>query len=165
VSASRPKNGFVLIATSIALIILLALAGLAVDVGRMYVIKSELQAFTDAAALSAAACLDSTGPGLGKAQKAPLELTTGPNAMKWDLGTRPVTEFTSTFAQGDTTPDAKTWQAEPQDAANYRFVRVVATVPAPLIFLKPFQAMHADFMTVAVVSVATNSPTGARLVQ
>jgi uncharacterized membrane protein len=165
VSASRPKNGFVLIATSIALMILLALAGLAVDVGRMYVIKSELQAFADAAALSAAACLDGSGPGLAKARQAPRELTTGPNAMKWDLGTQPIAEFTSTFAQGDTTPDTKTWQAEPKDAGSYRFVRVVATVPAPLIFLRPFQALHADFMTVAVASIAANSPTGARLVQ
>ena len=49
------QRGFVLIATSIALTILLALAALGIDIGRMYVIRAELQSFTDAAALSAAA--------------------------------------------------------------------------------------------------------------
>lgn len=164
-SASRPKNGFVLIATSIALVILLALAGLAVDIGRMYVIKSELQAFADAASLTAAPRLNGSEAGLTLARQAPLELTTGPNAMKWDMGTRPVTEFTSDFAQGDAAPDPKTWQAQPKEAANFRFVRVVATAQAPLIFLRPFQAARADFATVAASSVAVNTPTGARLVQ
>ena len=50
----RPRNGFVLIVTCVALTILLAFAALGIDIARMYVIKSELQAFTDAAALSAA---------------------------------------------------------------------------------------------------------------
>jgi len=162
VSASRPRNGFVLIATSIALVILLALAGLAVDIGRMYVVKSELQAFADAAALSAAASLPS---GVANARQAPLELTKGPNAMKWDLGNQAITEFTVEFALGGTAPDPKTWEKQPKDEGDYHFVRVIATVPAPLIFLRPFQALHSDFMTVAVSGVAAQSPTGARLLQ
>ncbi len=46
--------GFVLIVTCIAMTLVLGFAALGVDLGRMYVIQSELQAFTDAAALSAA---------------------------------------------------------------------------------------------------------------
>ena len=164
-STSRPKKGFVLIATCIALAILLAVAALAVDIGRMYVIKSELQAFADASALTAAMRLDGTDAGVARARQASSDLATGPNAMKWDLGTKPVTEFTSTFAQGDAAPDPKTWQAQPKDAANYRFVRVVATAPAPLIFLRPFQALNQDFATVAASSVATNTPPAARLIE
>src|SRR5712691_9034010 len=61
VSNVRPsKKGFVLVVTCIALAILLGMAGLAVDAGRLYVVKSELQAFADAAALSAALELDGT---------------------------------------------------------------------------------------------------------
>ena len=50
-ASSRSDQGFVLIVTCIVLAILLALAGLGIDIGRMYVIQSELQAFSDAAAL------------------------------------------------------------------------------------------------------------------
>ena len=163
-SAARPKNGFVLIVTCIVLVILMALAGLAIDIGRMYVIKSELQAFTDAAALSAAVQLDGSAAGLARARQAPAQLTAGPNAMKWDLGTQTVTEIASSFAQGDAAPDPNSWQTDPRDAANYRFVRVVATAPAPLIFLRAFQVLHSDFSTVAASSVAAVSPS-LRLVQ
>ncbi len=164
-SAARPKNGFVLIATCIALAILLAVAALAVDIGRMYVIKSELQAFADAAALTAAMRMDGSDAGLARARQAPADLATGPNAMKWDLGTRPVTEFTATFAEGEAAPDPNTWQAQPKDAASFRFVRVVATAPAALIFLRPFQALNQDFARVAASSVALNTSSSARLVQ
>ena len=40
-SAARSQKGFVLIVTCIVLAILMAFAGLGVDIGRMYVIKSE----------------------------------------------------------------------------------------------------------------------------
>ena len=160
-SPSRSRNGFVLIATCIALVILMALAGLAVDIGRMYVIKSELQAFADSAALTAAVQLNN-GP--LQARNAVQELTTGANAMKWDLGSRPISDFTLAFAQGDTAPDPKSWQAEPKDFANRRFVRVIASAPAPLIFLRPFVYFQPDFAAVSAASIATNAPS-VRLVQ
>ena len=50
--------------------LLLGLAGLAIDIGRMYVIRAELQAFTDAAALSAALQLNGTDSGLARARAA-----------------------------------------------------------------------------------------------
>ena len=66
-SAARSQKGFVLIVTCIVLAILIALAALGIDVGRMYVIKSELQAFADAAALNAAIQMDGTDQGLERA--------------------------------------------------------------------------------------------------
>ena len=51
-----------LIVTCIAMTVLLGFAALGVDLGRMYVIQTELQAFTDAAAVSAAMELDGTSP-------------------------------------------------------------------------------------------------------
>ena len=39
----RSEEGFVLIVTAISLTILLALAALGIDIGRMYVIRAELQ--------------------------------------------------------------------------------------------------------------------------
>src|SRR5580704_6463948 len=88
------KKGFVLIVTCIVLTILLGLAGLGIDIGRMYVIQSELQAFSDAAALNAALQLDGTEPGIARARHAASELATGPHAMKWDMGSQPINDIT-----------------------------------------------------------------------
>ena len=154
-----------MIATCISLVILLAIAGLIVDIGRMYVIKSEMQAFADAAALNAAVQMDGTNDGLARARSSAIQLTTGPHAMKWDMGTQPITEINTTFAKGEAAPDDKSWQTEPSTAEGRRFVRVVATAPAPLIFLRAFETIKADFSTVAASSVASNTPAGVRLIQ
>ena len=117
----RPKNGFVLIVTCVALTILLAFAALGIDIARMYVIQSELQAFTDAAALGAAMQLDGGAEGIGRAHKAATQLAIGPHAMKWDLGTKAISEIAESFAEGSETPDPKTWAADPKDAARLPF--------------------------------------------
>jgi uncharacterized membrane protein len=139
------EDGFVLIVTCIVLAILLGLAGLGIDIGRMYVIKSELQAFSDAAALNAALQLDGTDAGLDRARHAASELATGPHAMKWDLGSQPITEITSSFVKND--------------------VRVVVSAPAPLIFLRALPAGNAGFSNVSASSMARKTPDGARLIQ
>jgi uncharacterized membrane protein len=161
----RSNEGFVLIVTCIALAILIGLAGLGIDVGRMYVIQSELQAFADASALNAALQLDGTSNGIARARRAALEFASGPHAMKWDLGTQPISGVVATFATGDALPDPKTWQAEPHTATNPHFVRVVVSVPAPLVFLRVLPAGQSGFSTVAASSVAAKTQRGARLVQ
>lgn len=143
----------------------MAVAGLGIDIGRMYLIKSELQAFCDAAALSAALRLDGSDQGIKSAQQAPAELASGPNAMMWDMGTKPITEISTSFAKGETTPDVSSWQAEPKAAGDPHFVRVVVTVQAPVIFLRAFQPMKDDAAMVSVASVAMKTPQSARLVQ
>lgn len=143
----------------------MALAGLGIDIGRMYLIKNELQAFADAAALSAALRLDGTDQGIQGARKAPGELAAGPNAMKWDMGTQPITEIAVSFAKGETSPDSKTWQTEPGGAGDFHFIRVIASAPAPLIFLRVFQPLKTDASLVAAASVAVKTPQSVRLVQ
>jgi uncharacterized membrane protein len=165
VSAAKSQKGFVLIVTCIVLAILMALAGLGIDIGRMYIIKSELQAFADAAALNAAIQLDGTDQGLARARTAAAELAAGPNAMKWDMGTQPIANITANFAKGETTPDPNSWQEKPAAASDQHFVRVVASAPAPLIFLRAFQALNADFSTVAAAGVAGKIADNVRLLQ
>jgi hypothetical protein len=165
VANHQSKKGFVLIVTSIALVILLAIGGVGIDLGRMYLIKSELQAFADAAALTAALRLDGTAEGLKAAGAAPRELAAEPNAMKWDMGTRAITEISISFAKGDTAPDLKTWQTAPREAEGFLFVRVAASAPAPVIFLRAFQPLKSDAALVVAASVAANTPDTARLVQ
>ena len=141
----RSNKGFVLIVTCIVLAILLGLAGLGIDIGRMYVIRSELQAFSDAAALNAALQLDGTEQGIARARQAASALTTGPHAMKWDLGSQPITDITSSFVKND--------------------VRVVVSAPAPLIFLRAFPAGASGFSHVTASSMARKTVDGARLIQ
>jgi Flp pilus assembly protein TadG len=163
VAVRRSKRGFVLIVTSIALTILLALAALGIDIGRMYLIRAELQSFTDAAALSAAIQLDGTDLGFTNARAGAGRLATGPHAMQWDLGTRRITAMATSFAQGTAEPDEKTWQEQPKGPGDYRFVRVVATASAPVIFLRVFQPLAST--TIAAASVAAKTEDSARLVR
>jgi Flp pilus assembly protein TadG len=159
-STSPAEKGFVLIATSIALTILLALAALGIDIGRMYVIRAELQSFADAAALSAALQLDGTAAGFANARSGAGRLATGPHAMRWNLGTEPITNVATSFSQ-----DSKTWQDAPQPGSDYRFVRVVATEHAPVIFLRIFQPLGLGSSTVAAASVAARVENNARLIR
>jgi uncharacterized membrane protein len=165
VSAAKSEKGFVLIVTCIVLAILMALAALGIDIGRMYVIKSELQAFADAAALNAAIQLDGTDQGLARARTAAVELASGPNAMKWDMGTHAIADITASFAKGDAVPGPNSWEEKPSAAGDRRFVRVVASAPAPLMFLRAFQALNADFSTVTAAGAAGKIADKVRLLQ
>jgi len=161
------RKGFVLIATCVALIILLGLAVFGIDLGRMSMIKSEAQAFTDAAALAAALEMDGSKEGLARARTAALQSAGGPSAMRWDMGSRTFTDISVQFGKdsGSGVPDPKSWLGEPQSPSDYRFVRVVATVRAPLIFLQVFEPLRPDASVVAASSVALKTPEATRLVE
>jgi Flp pilus assembly protein TadG len=138
--------------------LLLGVAGLGIDIGRMYVIRAELQTFTDAAALSAAMELNGTDSGLALARTGAGKLASGPHAMRFDMGTQPITNITTSFSL-----DNKTWQEQPKPSADCRFVRVVATEPAPVIFLRLFQPRSST--SIAAASVASKMDQTARLIQ
>jgi Flp pilus assembly protein TadG len=154
---TQSQKGFVLIVTSIAMTLLLGLAGLGIDIGRMYVIRAELQSFTDAAALSAAIELNGTDAGLARARTGASRFANGPHAMRWDMGTQPITNIATSFST-----DQATWQEKPRQP-GVRFVRVVATEPAPIIFLRIFQPLTST--TVAAASVAARTEQSVRLIQ
>lgn len=154
----QSQRGFVLIVTSIAMTLMLGLAGLGIDVGRMYVIRAELQSFTDAAALSAAIALDGTDAGIARARVGATRFANGEHAMRWDMGAQPITNIATSFSS-----DRTKWQEKPGKAGDCRFVRVIATEPAPIIFLRIFQPFSST--TVAASSVAAKTEQTARLIQ
>jgi len=139
------RKGYVLIATCAAMVVLTGIAGVAVDVGRMYIAKSEVQSFADSAAVSAALQLDGTSAGIVRAQAAVTNTATGTNAMKWDMATKTVSSYSVIFAQGlsnsPNTIDSSTWSANPADPTNYRFAKVTAGVAVPLTFIQMFRAL------------------------
>src|SRR5579862_447298 len=147
----RREKGFILIATALALVAIMGIAGISVDVGRMYIVKSELLVYTDAASISAALQLDGTPTGIVRAQNAAAGMGTGANAMAYDFATKPITGAAVQFAKGlaatPNAPDPATWDANPANPTDYRFVQVLASAGVPLIFMKVFLAMQSGTNT------------------
>ncbi|HEY3458953.1 MAG TPA: pilus assembly protein TadG-related protein [Bryobacteraceae bacterium] len=117
--------------------VLIAAVGLAVDLGHMFVVKSELQAFSDAAAMAAVRDLDGTRAGIQNAHtlatQGPLGATL-PNAT--NFGTTSVTTATDTYATtfGGTYDSYAT--ATTSSTNTYRFVKVAASANVPIYFLR-----------------------------
>ena len=127
--ANYKRKGFVLIAFTLSLMLLLGAAGLTFDVGRMYIARNEAQSFCDAAALYAVWKLNGKHDGIAAARAAALA-----TPKQWDFGTRPfdpsrtTVEFAKTFAGP--------WIQDPNPAADYVYARVSTSVPLPM-FLMP----------------------------
>src|SRR5713226_4549723 len=77
------KSGFVVVTMAVAAVALCGALGLSVDLGRMFIAKSETQAYSDAAALAAALKLNGTPSGISNAQNvaSPTATTSNP----WNL--------------------------------------------------------------------------------
>ena len=68
--SARRRKGSLLLGMGAAVVLLVGMAVLAVDIGRMYIVKSELQTFTDAASIAAGVHLDGTWEGIARAEAA-----------------------------------------------------------------------------------------------
>src|SRR4051794_28657773 len=86
-------NGFVLLTMSASVVVLLGMVGLALDLGRTFVVKNEAQAFTDAAALAAVTKLNGTSGGITKAKAA----VTG-SVNSWNFASQAFTSVTTEFS-------------------------------------------------------------------
>src|SRR6266404_7953132 len=93
------ERGFTLLASALCIVGLFGAAGLAVDIGRMYITKNEAQSYSDAAAVSAALKLNGTAYGLTQADAA---VAASPNS--WNFGTTAfggtVTEYSANGLTG-----------------------------------------------------------------
>src|SRR5437867_12270106 len=98
---NRALHGFVLLTTAAALVLLIGVLGLCLDLGRLYITRNELQAYVDAAAVSAAYELDGTREGIAAAVA---QATS--NSNRWNLQTAPVEDLTVTFAIAPAAPYA-----------------------------------------------------------
>lgn len=146
------RKGYVLISTAIGMTVVLGAAGLAVDIGRAYVARSEVQAYADAAAIAAAAQLNGTSAGITAAQSAPQNT---PN--KWNFGSQSISNPTIQFAQPLATnqnqADSTTWTSSPSTGSNYLFVQVTASVNVPMTLI---QAVTSQ----STMNVAANAQAG-----
>lgn len=122
----RDKRGFVLIVVALAAVVVIGALGMAIDLGRMYVVKSESQSFVDAIALEAAVELDGFNAGLLRAASVASNST-----LKYDLSQHPFQEVTTLFATDPNGP----WYDHTAASTRSRYVRVTATTRPPLYFL------------------------------
>jgi Flp pilus assembly protein TadG len=68
--ATYGQRGTIAVATAVSMLVLVAFLGVVVDLGRMYIVKTELQNAADACALAAAKELDGTAGALTRAENA-----------------------------------------------------------------------------------------------
>jgi Flp pilus assembly protein TadG len=110
------QRGFILIAMSVCMFLLLAVIGMTFDLGRVYIARNEAQIFADAASMAAAKQLDGTPAGLDRARAA---VTALPD--RWNLGTEDFTGVAVEFSA-----DGMQWEAEPKDFKALHYARVTA---------------------------------------
>ncbi|MBI4909005.1 MAG: hypothetical protein HY820_35620 [Acidobacteria bacterium] len=122
---SNRQRGFVLVLMGVSAAAVFGGLGLSVDLGRLYITRSELQTWCDSAALGAALQLDGTSNGLDRAKAAVTGSTNSYNFNTMQVNS-PEVEFSSNGTSFSSTPGS---------AANQRYVRVTATASVSLYFL------------------------------
>ena len=138
-SISRRKGregGFSLLMIAVTATVMFGILGLAFDIGRMFIVKNELQAFVDASALASCRLMDGTQTGVQDAHSMAL---TGPAASTapndWNFASNAVANVTDTYATsfGGTYDSYAT--ASGGSTNGYRFVSVSANATLPLYFM------------------------------
>lgn len=117
------RRGVITILLAITCVVLIAMAGLATDLARIYVAKNELQNYADAAALAGVIRLDGTMSGIAAATTDARQ-----DINKWNFDTRTVQDKLVEFGPTIAGP----WEEAPVSATGYRFVRVSAQVDVPV---------------------------------
>jgi uncharacterized membrane protein len=142
----------VLIAMSITMLLLLAVMGMAFDLGRIYIARNEAQVFTDAAAMTAASKLDGTAAGIERAREAVTHLP-----MRWNLGTQEFTGVIIEFGHPGSGGDPDKWERDPKAAAQVTMARVTApSNDVEITFLRAVGGPRA--FTVPASSAASSNP-------
>jgi Flp pilus assembly protein TadG len=127
----------------IALVAFVGILGLAVDVGHVYVVKNEAQAFADMAALAGARYLNGELTGIARART---EVANSTN--RWNFGSERFTSdlYTTEFSKTDAGP----WEANPTgNVKGYAFLKVSARpvmnlVLLPVVGSSTTQQVHAQ---------------------
>ena len=115
---------------------MIGMLGLALDMGRMFIVKNELQTFVDASSIAACRQLDGTQSGI---QNAHNTATAGPLASTqpngWNFDSNSISNVTDTYATSFNGTYDSYATASSSATNNYRFVKVVASATMPLYFM------------------------------
>ena len=125
-SVRRGQRGFALVTAGGCAIVVVAMLGLAVDLGRIYIAKNEAQAYADSAALDGVRDLDGTSDGLQRARDA-----VSGSSNRAQLGSVQFSGTSVEFSTAATGP----WETNPASATNYIYLRVSANTPVRSYFM------------------------------
>ena len=126
-SRSR-ESGFSLLALGVSAAVIFGMLGIAIDLGRMYIARSESQTYVDAATLAASLELDGTEAGLQRARD-----IVAASVNKWNFGNNTISNRDVQFS---TAPDSG-FETNPASAANIRYIKVESRVDQSNFFI-PF---------------------------
>ena len=133
---NKNERGFSLLLIALAGTVMIGMLGLAFDVGRMFVVKNELQTFADASAIAACRHMDGTQTGVQTAHSTaavgPLGATK-PNG--WNFAVNTVSNVADTYATSFTGTYDNYATASSGTSNSYRFIKVTANATIPLYFL------------------------------
>lgn len=129
--SGRSEAGFTILLFAICALVMIGAVGLAVDVGRVYIAKSEAQVFTDSASIAATLELDGTAAGLVRARA-----RANSNTNKWNFNTTSFGTTTTSFAKDANGP----WEELPITGVGYMYARASATAEVPVYFMGMFRA-------------------------
>src|ERR1700704_2250339 len=121
------QKGFSLIVIALCFTVLLGMLGLTVDLGHMFIVKNELQAFADASALAGCRWLDGTASGVQTANSvAALGPLGASQPNGYDFGTTRVdsTAVTTKYASAFAGPWVNHETASSAAPNTFRFLKV-----------------------------------------
>ena len=129
---------------------MIGMLGLAFDLGRMFIVKNELQTFVDASAVAACRQMDGSQAGV---QGAHNTATAGPLGSSlpngWNFDVNAIANITDTYATSYNGTYDSYATASSGATNNYRFIKVVANATLPLYFLAVIPG-SADFTASAI---------------
>ena len=138
-SALRHRKGFAVILTTLSLVLLIPMVGLAIDVSVLYMIRAKLSGAVDAAVLAGAQSLANGGDAATQ------------RASAQDAATRFFNANFPTGYWGTTSVNFPAPVIDDSSTLNYRTVSATASATAPLYFLRVFGT---DTTTVAISAQA-----------
>ena len=147
----RGERGSILVITALSLVALVGFVGLALDLGHLYVVKTELQNAADAAALAAAEMMDKSTDSLIKARTAAMAVPNKFNFQKQDVS---IASTNVTFSAQLSGPYVGAEAAAP---AATRFVRVAISPQAIDLWFAPVL----EILSAQVPAMAVAGPSSA----
>lgn len=149
------KRGYILVMLSLGLPFLLGVTGMAIDIGRMYITKSEVQHFADSASMAAALQLNGQSTGITAARTA---VTSTPLAYGFGQTTFASSNITTTFSNSSTGPFTTT---PPSPPTGYNYVQVLAQVNVNMTLMRILIGPNAQVAASAIAGwQATTSVPG-----
>jgi uncharacterized membrane protein len=123
----KRKKGFVIMAVTASAIGLIGAAGLAIDLGRVYITRNEAQSFVDFGALKGVTALNGTTAGITTARN---NAQTMP--LKWQFNN---TAFPTPAVRFST--DGASWDPNPANPVGIKYIEVVSQVNNIDLYLIP----------------------------